>query len=219
MFTSHRRPVVFPQLEHARLSAAIAVAWDDGVVPLPLPRESFVTGVALHDRGYGEHDADGIGAVPRERWLAIQRGSFAPAGVDPVVDLVVAMHVRRLVSHATDDAARAALTEMDEAIPALREAAGVSEADAAMADRITDLCDRVSFDFCLEQPESGSVGVVGPDGEAVAVRYQVDGQGTIVLEPWPLGPLTVSGVVLAYAAESYPQVLEPVVTQFLIEPS
>ena len=72
------------------------------------------------------------------------------------------MHVRRLVSHATDDAARAALTEMDEGIPALREAAAVSEEDAAAADRITDLCDRVSFDFCLEQPESGSMGVVRP---------------------------------------------------------
>jgi hypothetical protein len=211
--------VVFPQLEHARLSAAIALVWDDAFGPLPLPRESFVTGVALHDRGYGEHDADGIGAVPRERWLAIQRGSFAPAGVDPVADLVVAMHVRRLVSHATHDRARAALTEMDEAIPALREAAGVSEAEAAAADRITDLCDRVSFDFCLEQRDSGSVHVIGPAGEVLAVRYEVDGQGTIVLEPWPLAPRTVSGVLLAYAAESYPRVLEPVVTPFLIEPS
>ena len=178
-----------------------------------------MSGVALHDRGYGEHDADEIGAVPRDRWLAIQRRSFAPTRVDPVVDLVVAMHVRRLVSHATDDAARAALTEMDEAIPALREAAAVSEEDAAAADRITDLCDRVSFDFCLEQPESGSMVVVGPDGEAIAVRYEIGGRGTIVLDPWPLGERTVSGVLIGYAAHAYPRVLDPVVRSFRIEPA
>ena len=211
--------MVFPQLEHARLSAAIALAWDEVIVPLPLRRESFVTGVALHDRGYGEHDADEIGAVPSGRWLAIQRASFAPTGVDTVVDLVVAMHVRRLVSHATDHAARAALTEMDDGITALREAAAVSKEDAAAADRITDLCDRVSFDFCLEQPGSGSTGVVGADGGTIAVRYEVDGHGTIVLDPWPLEARTVSGVLLAYAADAYPRVLDPVVTPFRIEPA
>ena len=211
--------MVFPQLEHARLSAAIALAWDEAFVPLPLRRESFVTGVALHDRGYGEHDADEIGAVPRDRWLAIQRRSFAPTGVDPVADLVVAMHVRRLVSHATDDAARATLTEMDEAIPALRDAAAVSEEDAAAADGITDLCDRVSFDFCLEQPESGSTAVVGPAGATIAVRYEVDGNGAIVLDPWPLEARTVSGVLLGYAADAYPRVLDPLVTPFRIEPA
>ena len=219
MFRSRRRRVVFPQLEHARLSAAVALAWDEVVIPLPLRRESFVTGVALHDRGYGEHDADEIGAVPRDRWLGIQRRSFAPMGVDPVVDLVVAMHVRRLVSHATSHAARAAFMEMDEGIPTLREAAAVSKEGAAAADRITDLCDRVSFAFCLEQPESGSMEVVGPDGGAIAVRYEVDGQGTIVLDPWPLEELTVSGVLIAYAADAYPRVLDPVVTPFRIEPA
>ena len=211
--------MVFPQLEHARLSAAIALAWDEVVIPLPIRRESFVKGVALHDRGYGEHDADEIGAVPRDRWLAIQRRSFAPTGVDPVVDLVVAMHVRRLVSHGTDDAARAALADMDEGIPALREAAAVSKEDAAAADRITDLCDRVSFDFCLEQPESGSTGVVAPDGGTIAIRYDMDGEGAIVLDPWPLEGRTVSGVLLGYAADAYPRVLDPVVTPFRIEPA
>jgi len=108
---------------------------------------------------------------------------------------------------------------MDGAFPALREAAAVSVEAAAAADRITDLCDRVSFDFCLEQPESGSMGVMGPDGEAIAVRYEVDGHGTIVLDPWPLEERTLSGVLLGYAADAYPSVLDPVVTPFRIEPA
>ncbi len=218
MFRSRRRPVVFPQLEHARLAAAVALAWDDEVAPVPLPRESFVAGVALHDRGYGEHDDDEIGAVPDDRWLAVQRRGFTPVGGDAVVDLVVAMHVRRLVSHRSNDAARRALAEMDAALVEVRADAGVPEEDAATADRITDLCDRVAFDFCLEQPASGVVAVSGRDGGSIALAYEVDGRGNVALDPWPLRPRTVTGIVLGYAAEGYPGRLEPVVTPFTLAP-
>jgi Protein of unknown function (DUF3891) len=218
VFRSRRRPVVFPQLEHARLAAAIALAWDDGVAPVPLPRESFVAGVALHDRGYGEHDADEIWAVPKDRWLEIQRRGFTPVGDDAVVDLVVGMHVRRLVSHRSDESARRALAEMDAALVALRDDAGLREEDAAAADRITDLCDRVAFDFCHEQPASGVVSVAAGDGRSTPLEYEIDGQGNVVLDPWPLRPRTVAGFVLGYAAEGYPGRLEPVVTRFTLAP-
>ena len=218
MFRSRRRPVVFPQLEHARLAAAIALAWEDGLAPVPLPREGFVAGVALHDRGYGEHDDDEIGAVSDDRWLAIQSRGFTPVGDDVVVDLVVAMHVRRLVSHRSSDAARRALAEMDAALVEVRADAGVAEEDAAAADRITDLCDRVAFDFCLEQPAAGVVPVSGHDGGSVALAYEVDGEGNVALDPWPLRPGTVTGIVLGYAAEGYPRRLEPVVTPFTLAP-
>jgi hypothetical protein len=209
---------VFPQLEHARLAAAIALAWDDRVAPLPLPLESFVAGVALHDRGYGEHDEDEIGAVPADRWLEIQRRGFTPLGDDAVIDLVVAMHVRRLVSHGVDDGTRAALAEMDEMLVTLREDARVSEEDAAAADRITDLCDRVAFDFCLEQPASGVVVVSGRDGESIALAYELDGKGNVALDPWPLRTHPVTGTVLGYMAAGYPRRLEPVVTPFGLAP-
>jgi hypothetical protein len=68
---------VFPQADHARLAAAVALAWRDRP---PLPFDSFVRGVADHDRGYGEHDSDEIGAVESERWVAIQRAGFEPRG-------------------------------------------------------------------------------------------------------------------------------------------
>ena len=73
-------------------------AWSDAFAPVRLPRERFVRGVREHDRGYDEHDADEIGQVPTDRWLAIQERGFAPTRDDAVVDLVVALHVRRLVS-------------------------------------------------------------------------------------------------------------------------
>ncbi len=209
---------MFPQREHARLSAALADAWSDAFAPVRLPRERFVRGVAEHDRGYDEHDADEIGQVSRDRWLAIQERGFAPTGDDPVVDLVVALHVRRLVSGGADDGSRRLLQAMDDALPALVRTSGVSADDAVAADRITDLCDRISFDFCLEEPDSGAVDVLGADGAPTRVAYTVDGRGTIALDPWPLGRRALAGTVLAYAAEGYPEVLEEAPTPFAVEP-
>jgi hypothetical protein len=217
MFRSRRRPVLFPQAEHARLSGMIALAWgNEQFARPPLPFAAFVRGVTLHDRGYGQFDADGIGEVASERWAAIQRASFAPLGEDPVVDLVVALHVHRLVSGVD----RKALAPMTSALPELHRAAGVNESDAAEADRITDLCDRIAFDFCVEEPAGGRVAVAPMrEAEPVAVVYTVDGHGEITLEPWPLGLPSVSGIILGFEAERYPDQLEPVVVPFHTRPA
>jgi hypothetical protein len=217
MFRSSRRPVLFPQAEHARLAGVIALAWgNDQFSRPPLAFEAFVHGVTLHDRGYGQHDADGIGEVPPDRWAAIQKASFAPRGEDAVVDLVVALHVHRLVSGGD----QTVLAPMTAALPELHHAAGVDESDAAEADQITDLCDRIAFDFCFEERASGSVAVTPTRrADPVAVAYRVDGHGEITLEPWPLGLPRVSGIILGFRAERYPDELEPVVVPFEARPA
>jgi hypothetical protein len=204
--------VVYPQAEHARLAASLAAMWGNEDVPRPpLPFEAFVRGVALHDRGYGELDDDPIGpATPTERWLEIQRLGFAPCGEEPVVDVVVATHVRRLVSWSAAPAAQAVLQEMTAALPAIRAVAGVAEQEAETADAVTNLCDTVAFDFCFEQPASGAVG---------ELRYEVDGEGGIVLDPWPLAVPRLTVPLFAYRADGYPQRLEPVVQLAEVEPS
>lgn len=205
VFRSRRRPVVFPQADHARFSAAIALAWGNERHPRPpLPFDAFVRGVALHDRGYGEHDDDPIFGTPRPRWLDIQRESFRPRGVEPVVDLVVALHVRRLVG---DDPLG---SEMAAALPALHVAAGVSEEDGATADAVTALCDSVAFDVCLEEPEEGTAG---------GIAYRVDGLGGVTLDPWPLAVQRLVGLVAAYEADGYPERLEQVVVPFSVDPA
>ncbi len=99
---------------------------------------------------------------------------------------------------------------MTAALPELHRAAGVGESDAAEADRITDLCDRVAFDFCVEGPASGRV---------AGIEYTVDGYGGITLDPWPLRPSSVGGIILGFRDEGYPDVLEPVVVPFDVRPS
>ena len=208
--------MVFPQAEHARLAGTIALAWGNDQFARPaLPFDAFVRGVTLHDRGYGQLDADGIGEVPRDRWVAIQRASFAPRGEEPVVDLVIALHVHRLVSNVDESV----LAPMTAALPELHRVADVSESDAAEADQIVDLCDRIAFDFCIEEPASGRVAVApAPGAEPVPVVYTIDGHGEITLEPWPLGVPRVGGIILGFRAEGYPDELEPVVVPFDARP-
>src|SRR5262249_52905078 len=161
-----------PQADHARFSAAIALAWGNDRFPRPpLPFDRFVQGVALHDRGYGEHDDDPIFGTERARWLEIQRESFRPRGEDAIVDLVVALHVRGVVG---EDPVGA---EMAAQLPTLHAAAGATVEDGRAADAITRLCDAIAFDFALEEPERGT---------AAGITYAVDGLGGITLDPWPL---------------------------------
>jgi hypothetical protein len=220
VFRSRRRELVFPQAEHARLAAAIAQAWgNEQWQRPPVPFGAFMQAVALHDRGYGQLDADGIGEVSAERWLEIQRVSFAPRGSDPVVDLLVALHVRRLVASRWSAAGPIALGELDAQLPALRRAAGIATSDAVEADRVMDLCDAIAFDFCVEQPARGRVDVVPTRAaRAVVIEFEVDGDGLIVLDPWPLGVARLDGFVLGFEVAGYPERPSPVVVPFRVLP-
>ena len=208
MFRSRSRPVVYSQAEHARVAAAIAAAWGDGRPPVPF--ESFVRGVALHDRGYGELDADGIGEIDDERWLEIQRRGFAEHEDDAVVELVVALHVHRLTSYGDSAGRQAAAREFAAALPSRRAAAQVTEEEAAAADRVTNLCDRISFELCFEHDVEFSV--VGYTCTATAY-------GVATVDPWPLAPERLEVLAIGYESDGYPAVLRPVERTFVVQPA
>jgi hypothetical protein len=198
MFRSTQRPVVYSQVEHQRLAGAIAAAWEPSRVPLPF--DAFVRGVATHDRGYGELDEDPIGEIPPERWVEIQTRGVEPRG-DPIVDLVVALHVQRLAD---------GFTPLDAHVPERLAAAGVGVDEAAAADAVTELCDRLAFSFCFEQAASGSVG---------GIVYAVAPDGSATLSPWPLTVPELRRTVVGYEADGYPERLEPVERDFVLRPA
>lgn len=202
MFRSRRRPIVFPQADHARFAGALALAWAERP---PLPFDAFVRGVADHDRGYGEHDVADIDTVDDATWIAIQRRGFAPRGEDAVVDLVAALHVRRLLSR-NDEAATA---EADAVIESLRPLAGVTREQADAVDAITNVCDVIAFEFCFEAPS---------EREVRGFRLELDGEGSAKVDPWPFRLPELSGLVTAYAATGYPERLTPVVVPYLVTP-
>jgi hypothetical protein len=192
---------VYPQAEHQRLAGVIAAAWgnDEDERP-PLPFESWVRGVAVHDRAYGELDEDLIGTIAPERWIEIQTPAVEPQAGDPVVDLVVALHVQRLA----DD-----FVELDAHVPDRLADAGVDPADAAAADVITNLCDTLSFTFCFEEAASGSIGMFS---------YTVGADGSATLAPWPLHVPELTETVAGYRADGYPERLDPVERVFRLAP-
>jgi hypothetical protein len=158
-----------------------------------------VRGVADHDRGYGELDDDPIGGVSEERWLGIQRRGFAPRGEDAIVDLVVALHVRRLIGEG------AAYDEADAVVAALLDETGVSREQADAADAITNVCDVISFLFCFEEPAERALR---------GHRIDVDGQGRFAIDPWPFDVPALAGRVPAFEADGYPKRLVPVEVAF-----
>jgi hypothetical protein len=191
MFRSRRRDVVFPQMEHAAFAAGIALQWRERP---DLPFDSFIRGVALHDRGYGELDEDEIITVEQSRWLGIQRRGFGARDDDPIVDLIVSLHVARLVGD--DD------PSLRDGLPALLARADVDEATAAAADRITNVCDHIAFDVCFEQPEETSVR---------GVRFAYDGSNRVTVDPWPFVPEQFGVLLVGYTADGYPRTLDRVV--------
>jgi uncharacterized protein DUF3891 len=217
VFRSARRHLVFPQAEHARLAATIALAWgNDRLAPPPFPRERFVTAVALHDRGYAPLDTDGIGEIAPARWLQIQRESFRPRGEDDLVDLLVAMHVRRLIGWSRD---ATVADELAATVDELRARAAVSPEDADAADLITNMCDRIAFDFCFEEPAEGRLDLpAAARGERIGVGYAVNGDGAIEIDPWPLDVPRLGGLLVAFEADTYPVELAPTIVPYEVVP-
>jgi len=111
------------------------------------------------------------------------------------------MHVQRLAED---------FVELDAHVPDRLADAGVDPADAAAADEVTELCDRLSFSFCFEEAASGSIG---------SFSYTVDADGSATLAPWPLGVPEVTETVVGYLADGYPQRLDPVERVFRLRPA
>jgi hypothetical protein len=225
VFRSKRRPIVFPQSEHLRLAGDLALFWGNGAFDAPpVERVSFVAGVALHDRGYGPVDSDGIGEMTEERWLAITRRGFAMQSGDPIADMIVRFHLRRLASYEDTPGRRALCAEMDAAITAAFNSAlagsDLSWDTFERLDCITRFCDCVSFDFCFEAPVEGSVSIYpwNRGREQVEVGYRVE-EGRITIDSWPLSVPSHAGYLVGYLTEGYPQRQTPVVVPYSVVPA
>jgi hypothetical protein len=216
MFKSKLRPIAIPQFEHEKLVGTLALLWGNAAFELPpVPFESFLTGIALHDRAYGHLDNLPIGEAPEEAWLANTRKGFDMAWRDPLADAIAKMHLRRLASYGTSPARQAQAASMAEQIAALAAEHGLDRGLLARIDRITQLCDDIAFAFCFEAPAQGSVRIF-PHNDAddeVEVSYNV-GEGKIQVTPWPFAVDSHRGYLVGYRLEGYPEVLEPVMVPY-----
>jgi len=216
MFKSKQRPISISQWEHQKLAGTLALLWGNAEFELPpIPFESLLTGIGLHDRAYGPLDNLPIGEIPEQEWLALTRSGFEMTWADPIADVITKMHLKRLTSYGSAPARQAQAAEMAQAIQALIERHGLDAATFERTDRITNLCDRIAFDFCFEAPAEGEVRIFprSDRDDEVAVGYRIEG-GTIWVDPWPFGVDSHAGYLVGYQLEGYPTVLEPVIVPY-----
>jgi Protein of unknown function (DUF3891) len=214
--------LIVPQHEHARVSGVIAAVWgNDRFEPAPLPAGSFVAGVDQHDRAYGMFDADELLAMSSERWCQVTRRGIGRQTDDPVLDLIVNLHLRRLANPPADPLEAALAADIDAEIAAQLAACSFEEWRFARADAITDLCDRISFALSFDLDAQGAVSV-HPGGDAtepLPVRFGVRPGGAVTLDPWPLAVASLEGTFLAYGDDGYPDRLRAAVRPFRIAPA
>ncbi|MCA9911303.1 MAG: DUF3891 family protein, partial [Anaerolineae bacterium] len=152
MFKSQKRPIVVPQAEHARFAGILASLWGNADFDRPaLDFQSFIKGVTFHDRGYGQLDYYPLGEVDRETWLSIQRRGILLSADDAISNVVSLLHIKRLLQNSgtaqpTDDLVALA----DEQIAASIGKSGLAREAFEWADKITQWCDDVAFDFSFE---------------------------------------------------------------------
>jgi hypothetical protein len=218
MFKSKQRPIALSQWEHQKLAGTLALLWGNATFERPpVAFASFVTGIGLHDRAYGPLDNLPIGELPEEEWLALTRSGFEMTWVDPVADLITKMHLQRLAGYGSAPARQAQAAAMAQLIRDELQRHGLDATLFERIDRITNLCDRIAFDFCFETPAEGEVHIFPRNDrdEEVAVGYRIEG-GTIQVDPWPFGMESHTGYLVGYQLEGYPTVLEPVMVPYEI---
>ena len=219
MFKSKRRPIVTPQSEHLKLVGTLALLWGNEDFDFPsIERTSMVAGMGLHDRGYGYLDNHPIGGMEDAEWFPIARRTFYMPCSDVVADTIVKYHFRRLASH-DDSAARKALTEeFSKGIDEHLKKHNLSEALYDHIDRITDLCDSLSFRFCFDVPASGGISIFPRNGEnrETTVSYHVE-EGSITASPWPFSVDFYEGYLVAYRSDGYPEQLDPVILPYTLK--
>jgi hypothetical protein len=216
MFKSKRRPVVTPQSEHLKLVGTLAMLWGnvDFDSP-PIERTSMIAGMGLHDRGYGYLDNNPIGGMEESVWFGIARRGFYMPCSDVVADTIVKYHILRLAGHDDSAGRKALFAEFSAVIDEQLREHYLSRELYERMDRITDLCDSLSFSLCFDLPASGAIPIFPRNGEdrEVTVKYYVE-DGLISASPWPFSVDSYEGYLVAYKLDGYPEQLDPVILPF-----
>ena len=219
MFRSKRRQIITPQSEHLKLVGTLAMLWgNEQFDHPPIEMYSMVAGMGLHDRGYGYLDNSPIGGMTAEEWVPIARRGFDTSSSDAVAEAVIKYHIRRLASNDPSEIRKALTVEFSHAIDEHLKQHNLSKTLFDRMDRITDLLDRLSFEFCFDVPASGNISIFPRNGENVEINihYHVE-DGEINVDPWPFSVDEHKGYLVAYQMEGYPERLDPVILPYKLK--
>lgn len=213
MFISTERPIVIPQSEHLRLAGILAHKWGNSRFRLPkINRESFVLGVATHDRAFGFLDTAEVGKLSVQERSAQVQMWLDTAYTNPEAELIVLLHVRRLLNAGE---LGALYEKLDARIRDVVNENNLSLIEFEHADTITGLCDGVSFDFCFEYEIERTRSVFAASDKMIELTYKIKDH-KITLDPWPFSVSVIEDYILGYEQSGYPKELQPVMLEFTV---
>jgi hypothetical protein len=214
LFRSKIDATVIPQAEHQRLAGSIASLWGNAQFELPsLPRKSYIDGVLFHDRGYGYFDTIPLGEAEQSSWENAMRQGLYESYNDPVTDAVVCLHIKRLLTRnpTRKDDNLLLIEEAEKLIHRLVKEHSLDLTELLWADKITDFCDRIAFDFSFRAPVQRTFNLYNShqSHDLLPLDYSIDVAGNIQIAPWPLSVETYSSLIFAYQEEDYNRSLIP----------
>lgn len=219
MFKSKVRSIVVPQSEHGRLSGTLAAMWGNDNFDKPaVDFTSFVRGVALHDWHYGVIDNLPISEASENDWLKTTRRGVEYWFDDPITDIVVKLHIKRLVSGQNTPERKGLINRIELRISERLPQTHFSREQFEWADKITRFCDHLAFDFSFEEPIEHTVSVYSKTttNKKTPLTYKIKPGGKIEVAPWPFSVDTFSGIIIGYQQADYPETLTPEVVRFQV---
>lgn len=216
MFESKSLPIIVPQQEHARLAGFLAFSWGNKDFDKPAySLEAIATGLTFHHMGYGPLDTVAFRELPEDEILEVFKKDIAIELGDVDAELVNLFHQLRLVNNRLARGNSEGFLKLQKKIESMIAAkltkSNFSREDFEWANRITHLCDRLSFNFCQGEVAEAAVDVYSQREslQKVSISNWLVGTDTIVVDPWPFAKDEIHFVVIAYLAEKYPQTLLP----------
>ncbi|MEN9564368.1 MAG: hypothetical protein RIR73_2612 [Chloroflexota bacterium] len=216
MFKSKSRQIVTPQSEHLKLVGTLAMLWGNDQFDSPsIELTSMIMGMGLHDRGYGYLDNAPVGGMRDEEWEIIARRGFNMECSDVVADTIVKYHFRRLASYGTSEIRKNLHADFSKELDDQLKKFNLSRPLFDRMDRITDLLDRLSYEFCFDVPASGSISLFPRNAEEkeITIEYHIE-NGEINVTPWTFSVNEHQGYLIAYHIDGYPQRQDPVILPY-----
>lgn len=225
MFTYKSKNLVIPQREHARLAGNIAVYWGNKHFDLPrIPLSTVVKGITFHQNGYDTFDINPVGEMSEDILYRVFENDFNVDMKDQNAELVNMFHQFRLVNGKVkregSEKFKKLKEEFNQVIQTRLKTSKFREKDFLWTNRITHLCDKVSFNFCMENKVEEIVPLYIKTNSQVMQnsKHRLVSENTVQLDSWPFSIREIKSVVIGYEKLNYPNHLIPHLLQVKLVP-
>lgn len=214
-----------PQQEHARMAGLLALHWGNKNFKLPAFRiEDLIEGITFHHLGYGQNDSIRFDQLNDDELAEIFAADTNVTLISVEAELVNLFHHQRLINNRIKDSNSEKLIHtkkfIESAIANRLKQSDFKESDFIFANTITQLCDKIAFNFCLGQEVETTIAVhSNPKNlNTIDVTHSIKGK-QIIVDPWPFKIAKIHGFIIGYTDDNYPDKLLPKLLEYEVRNS